>query len=57
MTNGDKIRSMNDEKLASWLCYQFWDDFDTNDVINVVRYNQVRNYLKMEAKEDERTSE
>lgn len=52
MTNGDKIRSMNDEKLASWLCYQFWEDFDTNDVINVVRYNQVRNYLKMEAKEE-----
>lgn len=53
MTNGDKIRSMNDEELAIWLCNQFWEDFDTDDVINVVRYNQVRNYLKMEAKEED----
>lgn len=51
MTNAEKIRSMSDEELALWLCNQFWEDFTTNDVINVVRYNQVRNFLKMEAKE------
>ena len=51
MTIGDKIRAMSDDELAEWLCHQFWDDYDEDDVINVIRYNQVRNFLKMEVKE------
>lgn len=50
MTNAEKIRQMTDEELAEWLCKQFWDDYDQDDVINIIRYNQVRNFLKMEYK-------
>lgn len=51
MTNAEKIKQMTDEELAEWLCKQFWDDYDQDDVINIIRYNQVRNFLKMETKE------
>lgn len=49
-TNADYLRGLSDDKLADWLCHQFWDDYDEDDVINIVRYNQVRNFLKMEHK-------
>lgn len=47
-TNADYLRDLSDDKLADWLCHQFWDDYDEDDVINIIRYNQVRNFLKME---------
>lgn len=53
MTNREKLNSMTDEEFAEWLCKQLWSDYDADDVINVIRYNQVRNYLKMEWKETE----
>ena len=56
MTNAEKIRSMTDEELADWLCVQFWDDYDDHDkdcLITIIRYNTVRNFLKMEYKEPE----
>ena len=38
---------MSDEEFAEWLCHQMWPDYEEDDVINVVRYNSVRNFLKM----------
>ena len=52
MTNREKLASMSDDDLAAWLCRQMWPDFDKPDVINMIRYHQVRNFLKMEAKEE-----
>ena len=49
-TNADYLRSLDDDKLADWLCNQFWEDYKSDDVINIIRYNQVRNFLKMEYK-------
>ena len=51
MTNGERLRQMTDDELADWLCHQLWGDYEADDVINVVRYNQVRNFLMMEYKE------
>ncbi len=56
MTVGDKVRTMNDDELADWLCNQFWDDYKTDDVINIIRYNQIRNFLKMECKDESKVS-
>lgn len=56
MTNGEKIRNMDDDELADWLCNQFWDDYKADDIINIVRYNQVRNYLKMESEDETKIS-
>ena len=51
MTNREKLNSMTDEEFAEWLCKQIWSDYEADDVINVVRYNTVRNFLKLEYKE------
>lgn len=53
MTNRERLNSLTDEDYAHWLCHQLWTDYDANDVINVIRYNQVRNFLKMEYKEND----
>ena len=53
MTNGDRIRKMSDEELADFLCNQLWEDYHTNRKLTMIRYNQVRNFLKMEAEDDE----
>ena len=45
-TNADYLRDLSDDKLADWLCHQFWNDYDEDDVINIIRYNQVRNFFK-----------
>ena len=52
MTNRERLARMSDEEFAEWLCRQLWADYDEADVINVIRYNQVRNFLKMEYKEE-----
>ena len=51
MTIGERLRQMTDDELADWLCSQLWDDYKHDDGINVIRYNQVRNFLMMEYKE------
>ncbi len=52
MTNREKLNAMTDEEFAEWLCKQMWADYEEDDVINVIRYNQVRNFLKMEVEHD-----
>lgn len=52
MTNREKLNAMSDEEFADWLCKQIWEDYDADDVINVMRYNEVRNFLKMEVEHD-----
>ena len=52
MTNREKLNSMTDDEFAEWLCKQMWPDYDADDVINVVRFNTARNFLKMEYTED-----
>ena len=47
VTIRDKLNNMSDEEFAEWLCHQMWTDYEEDDVINVVRYNSVRNFLKM----------
>lgn len=47
VTIRDKLNNMSDEEFAEWLCHQMWPDYEEDDVINVVRYNSVRNFLKM----------
>lgn len=53
MTIRERLNSLTDEDYAHWLCHQLWEDYDADDVINVIRYNQVRNFLKMEYKEND----
>ena len=53
MTNREKLNSMTDEEFAEWLCKQMFEDYDADDVINVIRYHNVRNFLKMEYKPEE----
>ena len=57
MTNRERLNSLTDEDYAHWLCRQLWEDYDADDVINVIRYNQVRNFLKMEYKEKDNGAE
>ena len=57
MTNRERLNTMTDEEYAEWLCHQLWPDYDADDVINVIRYNQVRNFLKMEYKEKDNGTE
>ena len=47
VTIRDKLNNMPDEEFAEWLCHQMWPDYKEDDVINVIRYNSVRNFLKM----------
>lgn len=49
MTNRERLRQMTDEELAHWLCKQMWKDYHGDPV----RFHMVRNFLKMEYKEDE----
>lgn len=51
MTLREQLNAMSDEEFAEWLCKQMWIDYDSDDVINIIRYNQVRNFLKMEVEE------
>ena len=51
MTNREKLNSMTDEEFAEWLCKQIWPDYEADDVINVIRYNAARNFLKLEYRE------
>lgn len=57
ITVRDKLNSMTDDEFAEWLCHQIFPDYDEDDVINVMRYQSVRNFLKMDieqAKEEGR---
>ena len=54
MTNREKLNSMSDQEFAEWLCKQLWDNFDKSSFENLVRYNQVRNFLKMEYKDGDK---
>ena len=47
----DTLNSMTDEQFAEWLCHQIFPDYDEDDVINVMRYQSVRNFLKMDIKQ------
>lgn len=55
MTVREHLNQMTDEEFADWLCTQMWADYQADDVINLIRYNQVRNFLKMEWKPKEGT--
>lgn len=54
MTNREYLNNMNDEDFAEWLCRQFWDDFDADGgmIRDLQRYHSIRNWLKMEYKEE-----
>ena len=51
ITVRDKLNSMTDDEFAEWLCHQIFPDYEEDDVINVMRYQSVRNYLKMDIKQ------
>ena len=53
ITVRDKLNSMTDDEFAEWLCHQIFPDYDEDDVINVMRYQSVRNFLKMEIRQAE----
>ena len=55
MTNREWLSKMSDDELADWLCKQMFSDYDEDDFINVSRFLTVRNFLKMEHKEEERS--
>lgn len=44
----DKIRQMDEDELAEWLCKQMWQDYGENPMLSAIRFHQVRNYLLME---------
>ena len=52
-----KLNSMTDDEFAEWLCHQIFPDYDEDDVINVMRYQSVRNFLKMEIRAEDETDE
>lgn len=52
MTNREKLNSMTDEDFADWICHQLWDDYGQDSMIDMFRYNTVRNFLKAEYEED-----
>ncbi len=49
MTNREKLNAMTDEELAKWLCQQVWDDYGRDPLLSAIRFNHIRNFLKMEA--------
>lgn len=51
MTNREKLSKMSDEEFAEWLCKQMWTDYKGNNPTDIMRYHQVRNFLKAEAEE------
>lgn len=51
----DKIRQMNEDELAEWLCRQMWQDYGKDQMMSAIRFHQVRNFLLMEAS-DERSN-
>lgn len=51
MTNRQYLAGLSDDDLADWLCKQMWPAYKQDTLLDVVRYNQVRNFLKMEYKE------
>ena len=48
----DKIRRMDEDELAEWLCHQMWEDYGKDMVLSMIRFHQVRNFLLMEVKHD-----
>lgn len=50
MTNREYLASLSDDDLADWLCRQIWDTYmTTRDTMeNLMRFHQVRNFLKLE---------
>lgn len=48
----DKIRKMDEDELAEWLCHQMWEDYGKDMTLTMIRFHQVRNFLLMEVKHD-----
>lgn len=48
----DKIRQMDEDDLADWLCKQMWGDYGKDPIMTAIRFNQVRNFLLMEAEDE-----
>ena len=57
MTIRDKLNSITDDEFSEWLCKQMWEDYGKDAVMDAIRYNQVRNFLKMECLEDSNANE
>ena len=53
MTNREYLNSLSDDDFAEWLCKQLWDGFELGSrFIDIMRFNEVRNFLKGEYKEE-----
>lgn len=48
----DKIRQMDEDEFAEWLCKQMWRDYGEDPMLSAIRFHQVRNFLLMEADND-----
>lgn len=48
----DKIRQMDEDELAEWLCKQMWQDYRKDPILSTIRFHQVRNFLLMEVEHE-----
>lgn len=52
MTNREYLNALSDDDLAEWLCRQIWEQYTGQGLTDSIRYNTVRNFLKLEYKEE-----
>ena len=52
MTNREHLNALSDDDFAEWLCRQIWEQYTGQGLTDSIRYNTVRNFLKLEYKEE-----
>lgn len=52
MTNREYLNTLSDDDFAEWLCGQIWEQYVGQGLMDSIRYNTVRNFLKMEHEEE-----
>ena len=57
MTNREWLNRMDDDMFADWLCKQIFSDYNADHFVNVMRFHNVRNFLKMEHTERKRKND
>lgn len=48
----DKIRQMDENEFAEWLCMQIWKEYGRDPMMSKIRFIHVRNFLLMEVEHE-----
>ncbi len=59
MTNREYLAQMSNEDLADWLCKQIFPDYrrSHHKMLDVSRFHTIRNFLKMEYREENKDND